>query len=93
MTGHPLIIETPSGAVHASVEPRVGDAVVFTLTGALRGSVHLTGTHDPCHWDQFTAISSPPSVHAWGPSTPSTMPLLITPCRSSPAAASDIAAA
>ncbi|MGW1729007.1 hypothetical protein ACWCQK_39885 [Streptomyces sp. NPDC002306] len=32
------------------------DAVVFELTGAMRGHVHVTGTHHPHHWDQFTAV-------------------------------------
>ncbi|KUN57283.1 hypothetical protein AQJ46_47890 [Streptomyces canus] len=51
-----LIIETPSGRVHAHAEPRGADAVVYTLGGALRGTVHITGTHHPDHWDQFTAL-------------------------------------
>ncbi|RRR68154.1 hypothetical protein EHS43_43915, partial [Streptomyces sp. RP5T] len=51
-----LIIETPSGRVHARAEPRGSDAVVYTLGGALRGAVHVTGTHHPHHWDQFTAL-------------------------------------
>ncbi|MGW1562762.1 hypothetical protein ACWCQ1_40620 [Streptomyces sp. NPDC002144] len=51
-----LIIETPSGRVHAHAEPRGDDAVIYTLGGALRGTVHVTGTHHPHHWDQFTAL-------------------------------------
>ncbi|MET9914768.1 hypothetical protein ABZZ74_50265 [Streptomyces sp. NPDC006476] len=51
-----LIIETPSGRVHAHAAPRGDDAILYTLGGALRGTVHVTGTHHPHHWDQFTAL-------------------------------------
>ncbi|MFE2302737.1 hypothetical protein ACFXAW_31635 [Streptomyces sp. NPDC059445] len=29
---------------------------MFDLGGAMRGSVHVTGTHHVRHWDQFTAV-------------------------------------
>ncbi|MFE2686233.1 hypothetical protein [Streptomyces mirabilis] len=51
-----LTIETPTGIVRATAGPRRTDAVVFELHGAMRGSVHVTGTHHPRHWDQFTAV-------------------------------------
>ncbi|MFE1854127.1 hypothetical protein [Streptomyces sp. NPDC059489] len=51
-----LTIETPSGIVHATAGPRRTDAVVFELHGAMRGSVHVTGTQHPHYWDQFTAV-------------------------------------
>ncbi|MEU0853555.1 hypothetical protein ABZ387_37450 [Streptomyces flaveolus] len=51
-----LTVETPAGTVRATAGPRRGDAVVFELGGAMRGSVHVTGTHHPQHWDQFTAV-------------------------------------
>lgn len=44
-----LTIGTPAG-------PHEADSVVFELGGAMRGSVHVTGTTDPHHWDQFTAV-------------------------------------
>ncbi|MEU5225262.1 hypothetical protein AB0G55_21845 [Streptomyces toyocaensis] len=44
-----LTIETPAG-------PLQDDAVIFELGGAMRGSVHVTGTHHPQHWDRFTAV-------------------------------------
>ncbi|WP_455362333.1 hypothetical protein [Streptomyces sp. SYSU K21746] len=56
MTSPSLTIETPAGTVRATAGPRQADAVVFELSGAMRGSVHLTGTHHPHHWDQFTAV-------------------------------------
>ncbi|MEU6527531.1 hypothetical protein ABZ892_33135 [Streptomyces sp. NPDC046924] len=52
----PLAIATPSGSVHAFSEPKGDDAVIYTLGGALRGTIHVTGTHHPEHWDQFTAL-------------------------------------
>ncbi|MCF2435947.1 hypothetical protein LV779_22045 [Streptomyces thinghirensis] len=36
--------------------PPSSDAVVFELGGAMRGSVYVTGTHHPQHWDRFTAV-------------------------------------
>ncbi|WP_019074688.1 hypothetical protein [Streptomyces hokutonensis] len=51
-----LTIETPSGTVRATAGPRRTDSVVFELHGAMRGSVHVTGTQHPSHWDQFTAV-------------------------------------
>ncbi|WP_406436453.1 hypothetical protein OHB14_62360 [Streptomyces sp. NBC_01613] len=51
-----LTIETPTGIVRASAGPRGTDCVVFELHGAMRGSVHVTGTQHPCYWDQFTAV-------------------------------------
>lgn len=56
MTCDTLTVETPAGTVHATAGPRHSDAVVFELGGAMRGSVHVTGTHHPRHWDQFTAV-------------------------------------
>ncbi|MCX5106965.1 hypothetical protein [Streptomyces sp. NBC_00439] len=50
------MIETPSGVVRATAGPRSTDAVVFELNGAMRGSVHVTGTNHPYYWDQFTAV-------------------------------------
>ncbi|MEW1648437.1 hypothetical protein [Streptomyces sp. NPDC091219] len=49
-------IETPSGTVRATAGPRHTDSVVFELHGAMRGSVHVTGTQHPHYWDQFTAV-------------------------------------
>ncbi len=49
MTSPSLTVDTPAG-------PRQDDAVVFELGGAMRGSVHVTGTHHPHRWDQFTAV-------------------------------------
>ncbi|CAM5650144.1 hypothetical protein GCM10010261_62010 [Streptomyces pilosus] len=51
-----LAIETPAGPVHATAGPLQDDAVVFELGGAMRGQVHVTGTHHPQHWDRFTAV-------------------------------------
>ncbi|MFE4629281.1 hypothetical protein [Streptomyces mirabilis] len=51
-----LTIKTPTGIVRATAGPRSTDAVVFELNGAMRGSVHVTGTHHPHYWDQFTAV-------------------------------------
>ncbi|MFF0033939.1 hypothetical protein ACFYS7_38550 [Streptomyces avermitilis] len=51
-----LTIKTRVGTVRATASPRQGDSVVFELGGAMRGSVHVTGTHHPHHWDQFTAV-------------------------------------
>ncbi|MGW1193670.1 hypothetical protein [Streptomyces sp. NPDC002559] len=51
-----LMIETPSGVVHAAAGPQSMGSVVFELSGAMRGSVHVTGTNDPYRWDQFTAV-------------------------------------
>jgi hypothetical protein len=56
MTSPILTIDTPAGPVRATAGPRDDDAVVFELGGAMRGSVHVTGTTDPHHWDQFTAV-------------------------------------
>ncbi|MFJ8158534.1 hypothetical protein [Streptomyces sp. NPDC094468] len=49
-------IETPAGSVHATAGSRRTDCVVFALSGAVRGSVHVTGTQHPQHWDQFNAV-------------------------------------
>lgn len=51
-----LTIETRAGTVRATAGPRQADSVVFELSGAMRGSVHVTGTHHPHHWDQFAAV-------------------------------------
>ncbi|WP_328743710.1 hypothetical protein OHT57_47040 [Streptomyces sp. NBC_00285] len=56
MTSPILTIDTPAGPVRATAGPRHADAVVFELGGAMRGSVHVTGTTDPHRWDQFTAV-------------------------------------
>ncbi|MCW8103540.1 hypothetical protein [Streptomyces tauricus] len=56
MTTEILTIDTPSGTVRATAHPQGEDAVVYTLTGALRGYVHVTGTHHPRHWDRFIAL-------------------------------------
>lgn len=56
MTSQILTIDTPAGPVHATADPREADTVVFELGGAMRGHVHVTGTTDPHHWDQLTAI-------------------------------------
>ncbi|MGW5640334.1 hypothetical protein, partial [Streptomyces sp. NPDC003832] len=56
MTSPSLTVDTPAGTVRATAGPRQDDAVVFELGGAMRGSVHVTGTHHPHRWDQFTAI-------------------------------------
>lgn len=51
-----LTIETPTGIVRATAGPRLTDSVMFELNGAVRGSVHVTRTHHPRYWDQFTAV-------------------------------------
>lgn len=56
MTSPVLTVDTPAGTVRATAGPRQDDAVVFELGGAMRGSVHVTGTLHPHHWDQFTAV-------------------------------------
>lgn len=56
MTSESLTVDTPAGLVRATAGSRQGDAVVFELGGGMRGSVHVTGTHHPHHWDQFTAV-------------------------------------
>ncbi|MDQ0994817.1 hypothetical protein [Streptomyces sp. V3I7] len=56
MSSPTLTISTPSGTVRATAGERQGDAVVFELSGAMRGPVHVTGTHHPHQWDQFTAV-------------------------------------
>jgi hypothetical protein len=56
MTSPILTIDTPAGPVRATAGPREADAVVFELGGAMRGHVHVTGTTNPHHWDQFTAV-------------------------------------
>ncbi|GGY05091.1 hypothetical protein GCM10010358_68090 [Streptomyces minutiscleroticus] len=58
MTTSPeLTIPTPSGPVFATAQDHQdGRAVLYTLRGAVRGQVCVTGTHDRYHWDQFTAL-------------------------------------
>ncbi|MGW2563439.1 hypothetical protein ACWCXB_30290 [Streptomyces sp. NPDC001514] len=56
MTSPSLTIDTPAGPVRAAAGLRQADAVIFELGGAMRGSVHVTGTHHPHRWDQFTAL-------------------------------------
>ncbi|MFF9410445.1 hypothetical protein ACF1B0_33700 [Streptomyces anandii] len=56
MTSPSLTVDTPAGTVRTTAGPRQDDAVVFELGGAMRGSVHVTGTHHPHRWDQFTAV-------------------------------------
>lgn len=56
MTSPILTIETAAGTVRATAGPRQDGAVIVQLSGAVRGSVHVSGTHHPHHWDQFTAV-------------------------------------
>ena len=56
MDPSPLAIKTPRGDVRCTAEPKGDDAVLYRLGGALRGTIHITGTHHPHHWDQFTAL-------------------------------------
>ncbi|MGW5248327.1 hypothetical protein ACWEQN_31660 [Streptomyces sp. NPDC004129] len=56
MTSPSLTIETPAGAVGATAGLRQADIAVFELGGAMRGSVHVSGTHRPHRWDQFIAV-------------------------------------
>ncbi|MFE4411294.1 hypothetical protein [Streptomyces sp. NPDC056821] len=60
MTSPSLTVDTPAGTVRATAAPCQDDAVVFELGGAMRGSVHVTGTTNPHHWDQFTAVQPRP---------------------------------
>ncbi|MEU1600357.1 hypothetical protein ABZ468_48320 [Streptomyces sp. NPDC005708] len=82
MTRPSLTVDTSAGIVRATAGPREADAVIFELAGAMRGSIHVTGTHHPRRWDQFTAVRA-----CLGPSTPSRPPPPTTTCRGSPAAA------
>ncbi|WP_031487291.1 hypothetical protein [Streptomyces bicolor] len=68
MTSPSLTIDTPAGLVRATAGPRQADAVVFELGGAMRGSVHVTGTTHPRHWDQFTAVRAI-DFDPWQPSS------------------------
>ncbi|WP_199550136.1 hypothetical protein [Streptomyces sp. N35] len=56
MSPEVLTIETAAGRVYATGRVLESEAVVFELGGAMRGSVYVTGTHHPRHWDQFTAV-------------------------------------
>ncbi|MEU4497590.1 hypothetical protein AB0F96_30190 [Streptomyces sp. NPDC023998] len=56
MTSPSLTVETPAGPVRATAGHLQDDAVVFELGGAMRGSVHVAGTHHRHYWDQFTAV-------------------------------------
>ncbi|MFJ7097203.1 hypothetical protein ACIQWL_44420 [Streptomyces mirabilis] len=52
-----ITIATPSGTVRAV--PSEADAtgsVRYSLTGAARGTVHVTATSSPARWDQFDAV-------------------------------------
>ncbi|MER5915719.1 hypothetical protein ABT124_36145 [Streptomyces sp. NPDC001982] len=51
-----LTVATPAGTVRATAGPRQADAIIFELAGAMRASVHVTGTHHPRRWHQFTAV-------------------------------------
>lgn len=51
-----LAVTTPRGDVQCTADPKGADAVLYTLGGALRGTIHVTGTHHPQHWDRFTAL-------------------------------------
>ncbi|MEV5931070.1 hypothetical protein ACPCSG_33950 [Streptomyces cellulosae] len=80
MTSPSLTVDTPAGTVRATSGPRQDHAVVFELGGAMRGSVHVTGTHHPHRWDQFTAVRA-----CLGPVNASRAPPPMTPYRGSPA--------
>ncbi|MFE2991412.1 hypothetical protein [Streptomyces sp. NPDC059262] len=50
-------LQTPSGTVTVQpTEPDKTGAVVYQLTGAVSGSVHVTISHHPHQWDQFTTV-------------------------------------
>ncbi|WP_369228755.1 hypothetical protein AB5J56_00020 [Streptomyces sp. R21] len=52
-----ITIATPSGTVRAvASEADTTGSVLYTLTGAARGTVHVTATHSPARWDQFDAV-------------------------------------
>ncbi|MGW1107933.1 hypothetical protein [Streptomyces sp. NPDC002540] len=52
-----ITIATPSGTVRAiPSEADATGAVRYTLTGAAKGTIHVTATHNPSRWDQFDAI-------------------------------------
>ncbi|MFE9559098.1 hypothetical protein ACFYMW_39165 [Streptomyces sp. NPDC006692] len=50
-------IATASGTVHiVPSEPDGITAVRYTLTGAVKGTVHVVASHDPRQWDDFRAL-------------------------------------
>ncbi|WP_406469813.1 hypothetical protein [Streptomyces sp. NBC_01615] len=52
-----ITIATPSGTVRAvASEADATGSVCYTLTGAAKGTVHVTVTHSPARWDQFNAV-------------------------------------
>ncbi|MGW5256617.1 hypothetical protein ACWERW_27170 [Streptomyces sp. NPDC004012] len=88
MTSPSMTIHTPVGTVRATAGLHQADAVVFELGGAMHGPVHVTGTHRPHRWDQFTAVRACLGpVNAFETTTPTTT------CRGSPAAAAATGAA
>ncbi|TVZ84741.1 hypothetical protein [Streptomyces sp. BK340] len=52
-----ITIATPSGTVRAvPSEADATGAVLYTLTGAATGTVHVTATSSPARWDRFDAV-------------------------------------
>jgi hypothetical protein len=52
-----ITIATPSGTVRAvPSEADPAGAVRYRLTGAARGTVHVTATSSPARWDRFDAV-------------------------------------
>ncbi|WP_331721568.1 hypothetical protein [Streptomyces sp. NBC_00212] len=50
-------IATASGTVHiVPAEPDSTGAVRYTLTGAVKGTVHVIASHNPHQWDDFRAL-------------------------------------
>ncbi|MGP4001741.1 hypothetical protein [Streptomyces sp. 8N706] len=50
-------LPTPSGTAHADpTAPDSTGAVLYHLTGAIRGTVHVQASHHPNHWHEFTAV-------------------------------------
>ncbi|MGP3776994.1 hypothetical protein ACTWJ8_39795 (plasmid) [Streptomyces sp. SDT5-1] len=50
-------VMTPSGRVAvAPAEPDASGAVLYELTGSVRGSVHVTVAHNPRQWDRFDTV-------------------------------------
>ncbi|MFJ9544140.1 hypothetical protein ACIRPX_44025 [Streptomyces sp. NPDC101225] len=52
-----IIIATPSGTVRAAAsEADATGVVLYTLTGAATGTVHVSATSSPARWDRFDAV-------------------------------------